>query len=205
MTAKTIFGREPAAVAATLEAALSVLGSLVFRWTDSQVGLVVAVVAALFGIYTAWATVDTLLGYIVGGIKAILALAIGFGLHPDPRTASALISFAVIGIGLFQRSATSPSGYPIPSSPSASATVPVLDPNVVAAAVTPVVVTPAADPAPVPAPDVPAGDPEPTDVLSSGPTDLNDPAAAPADPESPVIPAVPAAAAKAQEPGVQGL
>lgn len=177
MTPKTIFGREPAAVAATLEAALAVLGGLVFRWSDDEVGLVVAVVAALFGVYTAWATVDTLLGYVVGLIKAVLALAIGFGLHPDPRTAATLISFAVIAMGLFQRSSTSPVGTPAPAGP-------VLDPGSVASVVTPSdPVTPAAPATP------PAADPVPT---------VSDPVP----PEAPAEPAPAAPAAQEEVPGL---
>ena len=71
MTNEAVRTRAPAAWVGLLEGALALLlafgiGSL----TTERVGLIVAAVAAGFGVLTAYATRDTMLGVIVGLAKA---------------------------------------------------------------------------------------------------------------------------------------
>ena len=127
--AQTIFGREPAVWVGLIEAALAFLSSVVLHLSQGQVGAVMAVVTALFGVYTAWATKDTLLGYLVGLIKAVLALFLGFGIHLlSPEQAASLIGLVTVALAFYQRTQTSPVGVPLPANPTAQ---PVYVPEVV--------------------------------------------------------------------------
>lgn len=117
--AQTIFGREPAVWVGLIEAALAFLSSVVLHLSQGQVGAVMAVVVALFGVYTAWATKDTLLGYLVGLIKAVLALFLGFGVHLlSPEQAASLIGLVTVALAFYQRTQTSPVGVPLPVNPT---------------------------------------------------------------------------------------
>ena len=64
--ARSIFGREPAAWTGLIEALLVGLLAFGFGVTQTTYGPIMAFVLAGFGLYTAWATRDTALGYIVG-------------------------------------------------------------------------------------------------------------------------------------------
>src|SRR4051794_5556686 len=84
-----------------------------FGLTAEQISLIVAVVTAALGFYTAWVTKDTLLGVTIGLIKSALALAVGFGLDLSSDQTAAVIALATAVLGLFQRTQTSP--LPTPS------------------------------------------------------------------------------------------
>jgi hypothetical protein len=73
-----------------------------------------AVVTALASVYTAWATKDTMLGVVVGLGKAVLALAVGFGLNLSPEQTAATIALITMGAGFFNRTQTYPLGDPPP-------------------------------------------------------------------------------------------
>lgn len=107
-----IFGREPAAIVATIEAVLALLVAFQLGLDAPHVALIMAVVTAAFGLYTAWVTHDTLLGVVVGFIKAVLALSIGYGLPLSPAQTAALIAVVTVGLGLFNRQQTFPSYSP---------------------------------------------------------------------------------------------
>lgn len=109
-----IFGREPAAIVASIEAVLALLVAFQLGLDSAHVGLIMGVVVAAFGVYTAWATHDTLLGIVVGFIKAVLALAIGYGLPLSPEQTAALIAVVTVALGLFNRQQTSPAYLPQP-------------------------------------------------------------------------------------------
>lgn len=106
---KTIFGREPAAWIGLIEAALAFLVAVLLHWSQTQVGLVMAVVVAGFSLYTAWVTNDTMLAVVVGLVKALLALFAGFGLTLlTPEQAGLLIALVTAGLGFWNRSQTFP-------------------------------------------------------------------------------------------------
>ena len=108
-----LFGREPAAWVGLLEAALTLLVVLkVLHFTSDQTALVMAVVVALFGVLTAYLTKDTMLGFVIGLVKAVIALFIGFGISVSPELTAALIGFVSVFIGFFQRTQTSPDPAP---------------------------------------------------------------------------------------------
>lgn len=108
-----IFGREPAVWVGFIEAALALLVALsILKWDAEQTALVVAVVATVFGIVTAYLTKDTMLGVLVGFTKATIALAVGFGLTLSPELTASILAFVTIAVGFFQRTQTSPAPMP---------------------------------------------------------------------------------------------
>lgn len=117
MPTKTLlFGREPAVIVGAIEAFLAL--ALTTNWIPGDVldhekiGLIMAVVTAVFGVVTAYLTRDTLLGYGVGLIKAAAALAVGYGLHITADQTGALIAFATVTAALWHRTQTSPDPDP---------------------------------------------------------------------------------------------
>lgn len=114
MNGKTIFGREPAAIVALIEGALALAVTFGLDLTSEQIGLTVAVVTAVFGVFTAYATTETLLGAVTGLIKAVAAVAIGFGAHLAPEQTGALVAFVTVVFGLYQRTQTAPAGEALP-------------------------------------------------------------------------------------------
>lgn len=109
-----IFGREPAAWAGLIQALLALALSLnAFSLTPETVALIMAVVSAAFGVYTAWVTASTMLGVIVGLINAVFALVAGYGFELSTATTSAAIALVTVVVGLFQRTQTTP--LPAPS------------------------------------------------------------------------------------------
>lgn len=113
MRPDNIFGREPAAWVGLIEAIIALLTITVLHWSTEQIALVMAVVVAVFGVYTAWVTHDTLLAVVVGLVKAVLALLVGFGISLSPELTAAIIGFATVVLGFFNRQQT----YPVASPP----------------------------------------------------------------------------------------
>lgn len=104
-----IFGREPSALVGVIEAGLAMLLTLnVFSLDHEQVALIMAAVVAVLGLYTAYATSQTLLGAIVGAAKAVIALAVGFGFEFSADKTAALIALVTVLAGFFQRTQAAP-------------------------------------------------------------------------------------------------
>lgn len=101
--------REPAALIGLISGVLSLLLSLnLFGLTNENVGLIMGVVTAAFGVYTAWKTKDTLLGVIVGFVNSGFALVAGYGFELSPATTAAAIAIVAVVVGFFQRTQTAP-------------------------------------------------------------------------------------------------
>lgn len=102
-----IFGQEPAFIVSVVEAGLVMLLSFgLFDLDQNKVGVIVACTSAGLGLVVAYATSTTVYTAFVGFAKALLQLAITFGLHlSDAQTASA-IAFVTLVIGLFLRQTT---------------------------------------------------------------------------------------------------
>lgn len=101
--------REPAWYVGLAEAVLACLLSFgLFHLTAERVSLVMAVVTALAGVYVAWRTRDTLLGVGVGLAKALLALAVGYGLALTDAQTGAIIAVVAIVLSGFNRDRTVP-------------------------------------------------------------------------------------------------
>lgn len=93
-----IFGREPAMILSAIYAVLSLLSAFVLHWSENQVSLVNAVLAALMALIL-WKTLvgDGQFAAIVNFIKAVFALAIGFGLHMTAQN-QAIVMGSVVPI-----------------------------------------------------------------------------------------------------------
>ena len=103
-----VFGREPAAIVALIEGVIALLVSLNLGLDAEHAALVVAVVTALGGVVSGWATVDTRLGLVTGLAKSVLALAVGYGLQVPEGAQAALLALIPLVFGAWQRTQTSP-------------------------------------------------------------------------------------------------
>lgn len=105
---RTIFGREPAAWIGLLEAAVVLAIAFPLGVDQEVLGPVMAVVTAAAGAYTAWATKDKALGYIVGLVKSLAILVAVFGLTLTDAQVGAVVALVTVGFGFLQRSQTAP-------------------------------------------------------------------------------------------------
>lgn len=109
----TILGREPAAWAGTIEAALAtalLLGWLAPLGIDNakEGALVMAFVSAVLGLYVAYATEHIAVGVVVGLVKAMIAVATVWGLHMGEDVSSSVLILTSIVFAFFNRQVTNP-------------------------------------------------------------------------------------------------
>lgn len=109
----TIFGREPAVIVGFIQAFLALLvsfGALTALGIKGQpeLMLVMGVVIAAGDLYVAYVTRATLLAVVLGFIKAGLAFLTIYGFQLDTEQTGAVIAFATVAIGLYQRTQTEP-------------------------------------------------------------------------------------------------
>lgn len=112
-----IFGREPSMIVGLIESTLVLLltaGLLKFVGinTQEEVGILMAVVSAVLGVYVAYVTSETLLAAVVGLIKAAVALGAVYKLNITLDQTAALIAFVTMTISFWQRTQTSPMTHP---------------------------------------------------------------------------------------------
>lgn len=99
-----LFGREPALILAVVASSLMMISTFVYPLSSEQQGAVNAAAMALVGLITAWAVAeDGGLAMIIGLAKAVLALAISFGLHWTPEAQSVVMGFVTVIAQLFVR------------------------------------------------------------------------------------------------------
>ena len=99
-----IFGREPVVIAVFLVAVLQVGSSLYFHWSDQQQALVNAAISVVLGfVAAAGVAFDKALPAVVGVVQAVLAVAIGFGLHLQDTQVSMITSMVAAGVALWTR------------------------------------------------------------------------------------------------------
>ncbi len=131
----TIFGREPAMWVGLIEAALVLGLSFAAFISSEQVALVMAAVTAAAGFYVGWATKDVGLARVIGLIKAVTALLVGFGFSLTDAQNGAVLAFVSVAFALINRDRTSPVADP--SDPSPQQVVPTLPTEDVAEALIP--------------------------------------------------------------------
>ena len=124
MTAPKIFGREPAAWVGLIEAVLMTLLAFGIGVGQDTFGPIMGVVVAAFGVFTAWATRDTMLGVIVGLAKSVMVLAAVYGLTLSDEQTGALIAVVTMVTSFWQRTQTSPVSDPVGPSPQQVVPVP---------------------------------------------------------------------------------
>lgn len=99
-----IFGREPALIMAFLGSLIAVLSALVFHLSDEQQGVLNAAIVAIFGFITAaLLEKEKFVPAIVGLVKAVIAVAISFGLHWDPTTQGLVLTLVAAAAALWYR------------------------------------------------------------------------------------------------------
>jgi hypothetical protein len=96
-----IFGREPAVITAFIASAIAVFSSFIFPLSDTQQGVLNAADLAIFGfIAAALVAKEKLLPAITGLAKALIAVAISFGLHWSPEQQGLILSIIATGAAL---------------------------------------------------------------------------------------------------------
>lgn len=101
-----LLGRNPAALLGLIEAVLALVGGFWTGLDAEHVSLIMAVLAAGFSLYTAFATKETTLAVIIGLIKAVIALGIGYGLHITQDQTGLLIAVVTTAFGLINHQLT---------------------------------------------------------------------------------------------------
>lgn len=99
-----LFGREPALVMAFLSSLIAVISALIFPLTDEQQGALNAVVLTLFGfVAAALLAKEKFVPALVGLIKAVIAVAISFGLHMTPEVQALVLTLVSAAAALWYR------------------------------------------------------------------------------------------------------
>lgn len=99
-----IFGRDPVLIMAFISSAIAVLSSLLLHLSDTQQGVLNAAVVALFGFIAGGMLArDKAVPAIVGLIKAVIAVAIAFGLHMTPEVQGLVLTLVAAGAALLIR------------------------------------------------------------------------------------------------------
>ena len=112
-----IFGRDPAAIIAAIQAALALLiGFHLLKFIGlngmDDLAVVMVTLNAAAALYLAWVTTETLLAPVVELFKALLGLAAIYGLHIDAQqTAMAVAAITAIATA-WHRDRTSPLSTP---------------------------------------------------------------------------------------------
>lgn len=115
MNSRLIFGREPAAWLGLIEAVLVGLMAFSLGVSQTTFGPIMAVVVALFALYTAWVTSETMLSVIVGLSKSALVLGAVYGLTLTDSQTGAIIGLVTIVAGFVNRDRTAaPVPAPLP-------------------------------------------------------------------------------------------
>ena len=108
-----IFGREPAAVIAAIQALLVM--ALAFGWlqpiglnTQDDIMVMVGVLNAAAAVFLAYKTSETLLAPVIELFKAVLAAFAIYGFHLTTDQTAAVIAAITMAFGLFQRTQVTP-------------------------------------------------------------------------------------------------
>jgi hypothetical protein len=98
-----IFGREPAIWLAVVAALVYLVDAFVFDLTDGQAALINGAAVAVLGVVTAFLTRDGWSAAGLGLVKAVLSLALGFGLKLSPDQQLAIMTVATALVAAFVR------------------------------------------------------------------------------------------------------
>lgn len=98
-----IFGREPAVLLALIATAIRLIGAFWIDLNTDQQALLNAAATAIVGLVIAAVVRDGIVAALLGGVQALLALAIGFGLELNAETQAVIMSFASAVVAMFVR------------------------------------------------------------------------------------------------------
>ena len=122
MSAKTIFGREPAVAIGLIEAIVAFALTIQVGWWgwDAQTdAIIMAFVVALGGLWGAWVTSETMLGALLGVLKAGFALALAFNFALSSTQQAMAISIVSAVVAFAYRTQTTPAAKPAKAAPAA--------------------------------------------------------------------------------------
>lgn len=109
-----IFGREPAIYIGAIEAIIALLVTFNFSGlSNAQAGVIVALVVAIGGLVTAFATKDALLAAITGVVKAALIVGVAYGLHISQEQMGLVLGIVAALGAAYVRTQTAPVATPI--------------------------------------------------------------------------------------------
>lgn len=106
-----LFGREPALWLSLISSTIMFTSAFLLPLSVDQQGVLNAASVATFGLITAWfATKDGMSAAIMGFIKAVLAVAISFGINLAPDKQSVIMVLASGIVAMFIRTQMTPAG-----------------------------------------------------------------------------------------------
>lgn len=105
---KTIFGREPALIIATISAGLSLLVTFNVGLSGEQAGALVAAISAVLAAGTAAITRPIAPSAFTGLVAAAVALLAAYGFNVSPETVGGLNAVVLAVLGLVTRGQVSP-------------------------------------------------------------------------------------------------
>ena len=111
MSTKTIFGREPAVAIGLIEAVVAFALTIQVGWWgwDAQTdAIIMAFVVALGGLWGAWVTSETMLGALLGVLKAGFAVALAFNFALSSTQQAMAISIVSAVVAFAYRTQTTP-------------------------------------------------------------------------------------------------
>lgn len=116
-----VLGREPAQFLGLVSALIALLSATVVPLTDTQQGVVMAVVTAIIGVVTAAAvSAEKAAPLVAGLIQSVLSLALAFGWQIPAATQGAIMAFVAAGVAFYLRTQVS---APVPAQEVSSANV----------------------------------------------------------------------------------
>lgn len=99
-----IFGRDPVLIMALISSTIAVLSSFLLHLSDEQQGVLNACAVALFGfIAAAMLARDKAVPALVGLFKAVIAVAVAFGLHLTPEAQGLVLTLVAAAGALLVR------------------------------------------------------------------------------------------------------
>lgn len=98
-----IFGREPAVLLSLVATAIRLIAAFWIDLNSEQQALLNAVATAVVGLIIAMVVRDGLVAAVLGGVQALLALAIGFGLNISAEGQAVIMSFTGAFVAMFVR------------------------------------------------------------------------------------------------------
>lgn len=104
-----ILGREPALTLGVIQGVVALLiAADVVNWTPDQTTWLLAAIAALFAVITAWATTETRMSLLVGLATAIVACVVGFGVDLSPDLQASIVGVVAVIAAWYTRTQTMP-------------------------------------------------------------------------------------------------
>ncbi|MER6534671.1 hypothetical protein ABT215_12850 [Streptomyces sp900105755] len=110
-----IFGREPAAVLAFISILVKLVSAYVFHATETQQATVNTVAACAVALLIAISAHDSIGAAVFNLAQAVIAAAVGFGLHLDADHQALWLSLVSVVIGLWSRTQVT---APVPAAPA---------------------------------------------------------------------------------------